>query len=78
MTQLIAAAMQGLTFPAAEKSGQTVIDHDAEVSLRMTGVRHAELLQDAAQRYKSLKNQPMATLAIAAALGFVLGAIWKT
>jgi ElaB/YqjD/DUF883 family membrane-anchored ribosome-binding protein len=27
---------------------------------------------------KSLKDQPMATLAIAAALGFVLGAIWKS
>ena len=26
----------------------------------------------------SLKDQPMTTLAIAAALGFVLGAIWKT
>ena len=26
----------------------------------------------------SLKEQPMATLAIAAAVGFVLGAIWKT
>ena len=27
---------------------------------------------------KSVKDQPMATLAMAAALGFVLGAIWKT
>jgi ElaB/YqjD/DUF883 family membrane-anchored ribosome-binding protein len=27
---------------------------------------------------KSLKDQPMATLALAAALGFVLGAIWKS
>lgn len=26
----------------------------------------------------SLKEQPMATLAVAAAVGFVLGAIWKT
>jgi len=26
---------------------------------------------------KSVKDQPMATLALAAALGFVLGAIWK-
>lgn len=26
----------------------------------------------------SLKDQPMATLTIAAALGFVLGAIWKS
>jgi ElaB/YqjD/DUF883 family membrane-anchored ribosome-binding protein len=27
---------------------------------------------------KSVKDQPMATLAMAAALGFVLGAIWKS
>ena len=27
---------------------------------------------------KSLKERPMATLAMAAALGFVLGALWKT
>jgi ElaB/YqjD/DUF883 family membrane-anchored ribosome-binding protein len=26
----------------------------------------------------SLKEQPMATLAVAAAVGFVLGALWKT
>ena len=27
---------------------------------------------------KSVKDQPMATLAIAAALGFLLGAVWKS
>ena len=27
---------------------------------------------------KSVKDQPMATLAVAAVLGFVLGAIWKS
>jgi ElaB/YqjD/DUF883 family membrane-anchored ribosome-binding protein len=27
---------------------------------------------------KSVKEQPMATLAVAAALGFVLGALWKS
>jgi ElaB/YqjD/DUF883 family membrane-anchored ribosome-binding protein len=27
---------------------------------------------------RSLKDQPMATLAMAAVLGFVLGAIWKS
>jgi ElaB/YqjD/DUF883 family membrane-anchored ribosome-binding protein len=27
---------------------------------------------------KSMKDQPMATLAVAAALGFVLGALWKS
>jgi hypothetical protein len=32
-------------------------------------------LKDAVDR--SLKDQPLATLATAAALGFVLGALWK-
>jgi ElaB/YqjD/DUF883 family membrane-anchored ribosome-binding protein len=27
---------------------------------------------------KSVKDQPMATLALAAAVGFVLGALWKS
>jgi ElaB/YqjD/DUF883 family membrane-anchored ribosome-binding protein len=27
---------------------------------------------------KSVKDQPMATLAVAAAMGFVLGALWKS
>ncbi len=27
---------------------------------------------------KSMKDQPMASLAVAAALGFVLGALWKS
>jgi ElaB/YqjD/DUF883 family membrane-anchored ribosome-binding protein len=27
---------------------------------------------------KSIKDQPMATLAAAAAVGFVLGALWKS
>ena len=27
---------------------------------------------------KSLKDQPMATLAVVAAIGFVLGAVWKS
>jgi ElaB/YqjD/DUF883 family membrane-anchored ribosome-binding protein len=27
---------------------------------------------------KSIKEQPMATLALVAALGFVLGALWKS
>ena len=48
--------------------------------------RHAreygEKAQDAARQVrplveKSLKDQPMATLAAAAAIGFVLGALWK-
>jgi ElaB/YqjD/DUF883 family membrane-anchored ribosome-binding protein len=50
----------------------------------------AEQAQDAGQRMqevagnvkgavdKSLKDQPMATLAVAAMVGFVLGALWKS
>ena len=43
---------------------------------------YGEKAQDAARQVrpfveKSLKNQPMTTLAAAAAIGFVLGALWK-
>ena len=47
------------------------------------GRQAAEGVQDVAGNMKgaldkSIKDQPMATLAVAAAVGFVLGAIWKT
>jgi ElaB/YqjD/DUF883 family membrane-anchored ribosome-binding protein len=47
------------------------------------GRQPAEGVQDVAGNMKgaldkSIRNQPMATLAVAAAVGFVLGAIWKT
>ena len=32
---------------------------------------------DLADKASDLKDQPMATLALAAVVGFVLGAIWK-
>jgi ElaB/YqjD/DUF883 family membrane-anchored ribosome-binding protein len=43
---------------------------------------YGEKAQQAAQEFKpyvekSMKEQPMSTLAAAAAIGFVLGAIWK-
>lgn len=43
---------------------------------------YGEKAQDATRNFKpfvekSLKDQPMSTLAAAAALGFVLGALWK-
>ena len=43
---------------------------------------YGEKAQQAAQEFKpfvekSIKEQPMSTLAAAAAIGFVLGAIWK-
>jgi ElaB/YqjD/DUF883 family membrane-anchored ribosome-binding protein len=43
---------------------------------------YADKAQDAAKEFKpfvekSLKDQPMATLAGAAVIGFILGALWK-
>jgi ElaB/YqjD/DUF883 family membrane-anchored ribosome-binding protein len=47
------------------------------------GREAAERMQEVAGNFKgavdrSVKDQPMATLAIVAALGFVLGALWKS
>lgn len=47
------------------------------------GREAGERLQEVAGNMKtavdrSVKDQPMATLAVAAALGFVLGALWKS
>jgi ElaB/YqjD/DUF883 family membrane-anchored ribosome-binding protein len=44
--------------------------------------QYGDKAQDAARQFKpfverSLKDQPMATLAAAAIIGFVLGALWK-
>ena len=50
--------------------------NDAMDKLRDTGAGEvAGNLKGAVD--KSVKDQPMATLALAAVLGFVLGAIWK-
>jgi ElaB/YqjD/DUF883 family membrane-anchored ribosome-binding protein len=43
---------------------------------------YGEKAQDAARNFKpyverSMKEQPMATLAVASVIGFVLGALWK-
>ena len=49
---------------------------DAMAKLRDTGAGEvAGNLKGAVD--KSVKDQPMATLALAAAVGFVIGAIWK-
>ena len=58
----------------AESVGHRVADQ---------GRQAAEGVQDVAGNLKgaldkSIKDQPMATLAVAAMVGFVLGAIWKT
>jgi ElaB/YqjD/DUF883 family membrane-anchored ribosome-binding protein len=56
----------------AEGLANDAIDH-----LRETGAGEvAGNLKGAVD--KSVKEQPMATLALAAAVGFVLGALWKS
>jgi ElaB/YqjD/DUF883 family membrane-anchored ribosome-binding protein len=56
-----------------------------DVANRVTaqGRDAAERVQEVAGNFKgavdrSVKDQPMATLAVAAVLGFVLGALWKS
>lgn len=65
----------------AEKAADTV--HDVADRVVEQGREAAHQMQNAAGSVQnavsqSLKQQPMATLAIAAAVGFVLGALWKS
>ena len=71
-----------------EKAGarlDVMADH-VESAVKTVAVRGREVggnVQQVAGNLKaavdtSVKDQPMATLAIVAALGFVLGAIWKS
>jgi ElaB/YqjD/DUF883 family membrane-anchored ribosome-binding protein len=55
---------------------------DAAARVGEQAREYAEKAQDAARQFKpfverSLKEQPMATLAGAAVIGFILGALWK-
>lgn len=71
-----------------EKAGDQlgkVADHveSAAKSIAEQGREVGENVQQVAGNLKtavhtSVKDQPMATLAVAAALGFVLGALWKS
>jgi ElaB/YqjD/DUF883 family membrane-anchored ribosome-binding protein len=58
----------------AEDMAQRVSEQGREAAERMGEV--AGNLKGAVDR--SVKDQPMATLAVAAAMGFVLGALWKS
>ena len=58
----------------AEKVASNVADQGREVGENFQEV--AGNVKGAIDR--SVKDQPMATLAMAAAVGFVLGAIWKS
>ena len=69
---------------ASEQLGN-VADHveSAVKTMADRGREAGENMQNVAGNIKSavdtsVKDQPMATLAIAAALGFVLGAVWKS
>ena len=60
-------------------------DQAEEVANRVAeqGRQTAERVQEVAGNVKgtvsrSMKDQPMATLAVAAIIGFVLGALWKS
>ncbi|HWB46234.1 MAG TPA: hypothetical protein VG900_12395 [Hyphomicrobiaceae bacterium] len=58
----------------AEKLASRVVDQGRDAGERVQEV--AGNFKGAVDR--SVKEQPMATLAIAAAIGFVLGALWKS
>lgn len=62
---------------SAQKSGE---DLAAKAAERVP--EFGEMAQDAAKKFKSyveqsMKEKPMATLAAAAAIAFVLGALWR-
>jgi ElaB/YqjD/DUF883 family membrane-anchored ribosome-binding protein len=69
---------------AGEKLEQAYESADATVrSVAEQGREAGERVQEVAGNVKtavdkSLKDQPMATLAVVGALGFVLGALWKS
>ena len=58
----------------AEDAANRMVEHGREVGDRMQEV--AGNFEGAVDR--SVKDQPMATLAMAAVVGFVLGALWKS
>jgi ElaB/YqjD/DUF883 family membrane-anchored ribosome-binding protein len=72
---------------AADVAGDRIKDASEKVQDMASVVaeqarQYGEKAQDAARQFKpfverSLKDQPMATLAGAAVIGFVLGALWK-
>jgi ElaB/YqjD/DUF883 family membrane-anchored ribosome-binding protein len=68
----------------ATEQAKHVVDNAQEVAGKIADQarEHGEKAQDVAKRFKpfvekSLKEQPMTTLAAAAVVGFALGALWK-
>jgi ElaB/YqjD/DUF883 family membrane-anchored ribosome-binding protein len=69
---------------AANERFQEASDHARELAGQVAeqAREYGEKAQEAARQFKpfvekSLKEQPMTTLAGAAAIGFLLGALWK-
>ena len=65
-------------FKSAAEQAEHIANRVAE-----QGREAGERVQEVAGNFKgavdkSVKDQPMATLAVAAVLGFVLGALWKS
>lgn len=69
-----ASAKLESTMESAERTARQVADQGREAGERVTEV--AGNLKTAVD--KSVREQPMATLVVAAALGFVIGALWKS
>jgi ElaB/YqjD/DUF883 family membrane-anchored ribosome-binding protein len=69
-----ATVQLGKAADEAERIGGRIVDQGREVGERMQEV--AGNFKGALD--KSVKDQPMATLASAAIVGFVLGALWKS
>ncbi len=72
------AGKAGEQFDRAVESAEGTIR-----SVAGTGREAGERVQEVAGNFKSavdksVKDQPMATLAVVGALGFVLGALWKS
>ena len=64
----------GKVVETAETTVRTIADRGSEAGERVQEV--AGNLKGAVD--KSVKDQPMATLVVAAAMGFLLGALWKS
>ena len=69
----------------AKDQFRSVADQAEDVANRVAeqGREAGERVQEVAGNFKgavdrSVKDQPMATLAMAAVVGFVLGALWKS
>lgn len=61
-------------YESADATVRSVAEHGREAGERVQEV--AGNMKSAVD--KSIKDQPMATLAVVGALGFVLGALWKS